>query len=158
MEGNKGQYFYEFKEINGEFAKLGNTLMALDNKYIFHSDDLLQNPPDTYKEGLSEDRISDSTILDGTLASRTSVGELHDEYGNKYLFILNRDYEKANDITLSLKGQNRIYLVDRTDGRQKMTNENASALSVHLEAGDACLFRVQPMSEKAFTLEYRLDK
>ena len=31
-------------------------------------------------------------------------------------------------------------------------------LSVHLEAGDAYLFRIQPMSEEAYTVEYRLDK
>lgn len=158
MLGNKGQYFYEFKIINHEFSKLGNTLMALDNKFVFHSSDLLAQPLDTYKEGLSEDKISDSTILDGTLPVRTSVGELHDEYGNKYLFILNRDYLRRSDITLSLKGKNRLYLVDRTDGKQKIHAENAVSLSVHLEAGDACLFRVQPMTEEAFTLEYRLEK
>ena len=158
MEGNKGQYFYEFQIINREFSKLGNTLMALDSRFVFHSDDLLPSPPDTYREGLSQDRISESTILDGVLPNRTSVGELHDEYGNKYLFVLNRDYLSQSDITLSLKGQNRIYSVDRNDGKQKITAQNANSLSVHLEAGDAMLFRIQPMSEEAFTVEYRLEK
>ena len=158
MKGDKGQYFEEFKVINREFQKLGNTLMALDCKFVFHSSDVLTEALDTYKEGMPTDKICDSTVLDGELPLRTSVGELHDEYGNEYLFVLNRDYLKSSDITLSLKEQNRIYLVDRTDGKQKLTAENAPSLSVHLEAGDAALFRIQPMSEQAFTVEYRLDK
>ncbi len=158
MMGNKGQYFYEFCIINREFQKLGNTLMALDSKFVFHSDDLLTERLDTYKEGLPADKICDSTVLDGVLPKRTSVGELHDEYGNKYLFVLNRDYLVPCDITLSLKGENRIYLVDRTDGRQKIVAEGAKTLSCHLEAGDASLFRIQPVTEEACTVEYRLEK
>jgi hypothetical protein len=83
MKGDKGQYFEEFCVINREFGKLGNTLMALDSKFVFHSSDLLTEKLDTYKEGLPTDVISDSTLLDGELPARTSVGELHDEYGNK---------------------------------------------------------------------------
>lgn len=132
--------------------------MALDSKFVFHSNDLMTKTLDTYKEGLPTDNFSDSTVLDRNLPPRTSVAELCDKYSNTYLFVLNRDYENNSDITLSLKGQNRIYLVDRTDGKQKIHSENAATLSLHLEPGDACLFRVQPMSEDAFTLEYRLEK
>jgi len=158
MKGNKGQYFEEFCVINREFQKLGNTLMALDSKFVFHSDDLLTERLDTYKEGLPADTVKDSTILDGTLPARTSVGELHDEYGNKYLLILNRDYEKDVFFTLTLKNDSRLYLVDRNDGRQKLINEGTNEILCHLKAGDATLIRVQDMKEDAFTVEYRLDK
>lgn len=158
MLGDKGQYFEEFKVINREFQKLGNTLMALDSKFVFHSDDVLTEKLDTYKEGLNTDVIADSTVLDGALPLRTSVGELHDDYGNKYLLVLNRDYEKDVDITLSLKEESRVYLVDRDDGRQKLVKENTNEIFLHLKAGDARLLRVQPMKEEAFTIEYRLDK
>ena len=154
--GDKGQYFEEFKAINPEFTMLGNTLMALDNKFIFHSEDVLTKKLDTYEEGLSKDVISDSTILDGALPLRTSVGELHDEYGNKYLFILNRDYEKKSDITLSLKNTSRLYVVDRTDGKQKLLEDSADKINVSLAEGDAILIRVQDAKEEAFTIEYSL--
>ena len=62
------------------------------------------------------------------------------------------------DITLSLKEESRIYLVDRDDGRQKLVKENTNEIFLHLKAGDARLLRVQPMKEEAFTIEYRLDK
>ena len=158
MKGDKGQYFEEFCIINREFQKLGNTLMALDSKFVFHSSDLLTEKLDTYKEGLPTDVISDSDILDGELPARTSVGELHDEYGNKYLLILNRDYEKDVFFTLSLKNDSRLYLVDRNDGRQKLIKEGTKEIFCHLKAGDATLLRVQDMNEEAFTVEYRLDK
>ena len=154
--GDKGQYFEEFKAINPEFTMLGNTLMALDNKFIFHSEDVLTKKLDTYEEGLSKDVISDSTILDGALPLRTSVGELHDEYGNKYLFILNRDYEKKSDITLSLKNTSRLYVVDRTDGKQKLLEDSADKINVSLAEGDAILIRVQDAKEEAYTIEYSL--
>ncbi|MBO4950905.1 MAG: hypothetical protein J6E38_07825, partial [Clostridia bacterium] len=158
MKGDKGQYFDEFCVINREFQKLGNTLMALDSKLVLHSADLLTERLDTYKEGLPTDTVSDSEILDGELPQRTSVGELHDEYGNKYLLILNRDYEKDVFFTLSLKNDSRLYLVDRTSGRQKLIKEGTKEIFCHLKAGDATLIRVQDMKEEAFTIEYRLDK
>ena len=157
MDGDKGQYFDEFKVINREFNMLGNTLMALDSKFVFHSDDLLTQTMETYKEGMPTDKICDSTVLDGTLPKRTSVGELHDEYGNKYLFVLNRDYEKENEIKLSFKGEKRVYVVDRNDGEQKLMKENCSELVLELCAGDAILIRVQDAGEEAFTIEYKLE-
>ena len=158
MNGDKGQYFDEFCVINREFQKLGNTLLALDCKFVFHSDDLLTEKLDTYKEGLPTDVISDSSVLCGTLPCRTSVGELHDEYGNKYLFVLNRDYEKAADITLSLKNDSRIYIVDRNDGTQKVLEESTKEIKLHLEEGDAVLIRVQNSCEEAFIIEYELGE
>lgn len=158
MLGEKGQYFDEFCVINREFQALGNTLMALDCKFVFHSDDLLTEKLDTYKEGLPTDVISDSDVLCGALQKRTSVGELHDEYGNKYLFILNRDYEKDADITLSLKNDSRLYLVDRADGVQKVMEENTREIKLHLDAGDAVLLRVQNADEEAYLIEYELSE
>lgn len=156
--GDKGQFFEEFCVINREFRKLGNTLMALDNRFVFHSDDLLPVVPDTYLEGMSPDKISDSKILSCSLPKRTSVGELCDQYGNDYLLILNRDYLKEADISLALCGSFRVYEVNRNDGRQHLLSDSTDKLDLKLMPGDAVLVRVQPSKEEAFTVEYRLDK
>lgn len=155
--GDKGQYFDEFKQIHEEFENLGNTLMALNNKYIFHSSDLLSNPLETYKEGLSEDKIQDSEVIRGTLPKRISVGELCDDYGNNYILVLNRDYEKEAKFTLSLKENSNVYLVDRTDSTQKCIAQNVSSVEIELAVADATLLRVQPATEEAYTVEYRLS-
>lgn len=153
--GDKGKYFNEIKEINAEFKKLGNTLMALDSKYVFHSKDLL--PGCTYEEGLCDD-ISESSVLGCELPTRVSVGELVDAYGNTYLFILNRDYYKDAEFSLALKEKSRLYLVSKQDGRQYVAEEETDKINVKLIPGEAVLYRVQKASDEAFTVEYRIEK
>lgn len=156
-DGRKGRYFDEIKEINAEMKKLGNTLMALDSKFVFHSKDLL--PGCTYEEGLTDD-ISDSKVIaDKELPNRVSVGELEDEYGNLYLLVLNRDYHKAQSFDISFKETSRIYEVSKKNGRQYVLDENGcNKLSFNLAPGDAVLYRVQKAADEAFTLEYRIEK
>ncbi len=151
--GEKGRFFYDQKAIHAEFKALGNTLMALDSKLVYHSDDLL--PGDKFMPDYIE-KIEDSEIFSGKLPKRTSVGELEDAYGNRYVMILNRDYEKEMDITLEMKGDFRIYEVSKVDGYQDIVHESVSKLPVKLAPGDAVLYRVQPASDEAFTCEYKL--
>ena len=151
--GDKGILFEDQKKIHAEIKALGNTLMALDSKKVYHSADLL--PGCEYLEPLV-DKIGDSDILRGELPYRTSVGELEDAYGNNYVMILNRDYEKHLSATLSMKDEFRVYKVSREDGKQYVLYENITELPINLEPGDAILLRVQKMSEEAYTVEYKL--
>ena len=70
--------------------------------------------------------------------------------------IVNRDYEKPLEFDLALKSDLRIYEVSREDGEQRVILENSDKLHVSLDLGDAILIRMQPMSEEAFTCEYKL--
>ena len=74
------------------------------------------------------------------------------------MMVLNRDYINAKTISLKLNRDYRIYEVSRDDGMQYVQNEGTDTLSLHLEAGDAVLLRLQPSEEEAFTIEYRLVK
>ena len=152
-EGNKGKFFEEQKAIHAEFKALGNTLMALESTILYHSDDLL--PGCEYMQGLKND-ISESEILTGTLPKRCSVGEFADAYGNKYIMIVNRDYENELHATLDLKSDYRIYEVSKKDGEQNVISDSARTLDVNLGLGDAVLLRVQPAAEEAFKCEYKL--
>ena len=155
QSGQKDIFFEETKEIHDEFRKLGNTLMALDSQYVFHSADLLPGSP--YMTGL-EDDITDSEVIAGPLQDRVSVGELADAYGNRYLMILNRDFTVEKKVEIALKAPSRIYEVSRETGRQSMICEGTDKIEVTLAAGDAVLYRVQNAAEEAFTIEYRLEK
>ena len=152
-EGNKGKFFDDQKQIHSEFKAIGNTLMALESTLIYHSDDLLPGCP--YMEGLKND-VSESEILAGALPKRCSVGEFADAYGNKYIMILNRDYEKKLSAILSLKSDYRVYEVSRVDGEQKVISDSAREIKLDLSEGDAILLRVQPACEEAFVCEYKL--
>jgi len=154
-KGQKSIFFDETKAIHGELKKLGNTLMALDSKYVFHSEDLL--PASPYITGLIED-IADSEVIAGPLQNRVSVGELEDKYGNTYLVILNRDFTVTKTVELAMKKTSRIYEVSRENGRQSVLEDAADKLSITLAPGDAVLVRVQDAAEEAYTVEYRLEK
>ena len=120
---------------------------------IYHSAEL--RPGCEYIKPLIE-KIEDSEIFKGELPHRTSVGELEDAYGNRYVVILNRDYEKPLSATLEMKDAFRVYEVSKEDGKQYVLYENTTELPINLEPGDAVVLRVQKASEEAFTIEYKL--
>ncbi len=151
--GERAQYFEKQKSTHAKLSAWGNTLMALESKLVYHSDELLPDCP--YMEGLS-DKIEDSNILKGKLPLRTSVGELQDAYGNNYMLIVNRRFFKELDTTLELKGNYNIYEVSFSDGKQNLIKENASELDIRLPEGEAILLRIQPAGEELCTIEYAL--
>ena len=154
--GEKGEFFEQQKEIHEVFRQLGQTLMALTNKAVYHSNDVVPYGKygkifQTFKED-----IADSDLLASALPARTTVGELTDDYGNHYLYILNRDFCKPLKAELPLKGCYHLYEVNPLDGKQYLISQNTTSIPVSLQNGDAVLIRVQPACEEPFTLEYRL--
>lgn len=158
VTGEKGEFFEDHKKIHAEFKMLGNTLMALTNRAVYHSRDLM--PFGRYGEIYKTyaDDIANSKILEGTLPERTSVGELFDDYGNEYIFILNRDFEKELHAQISLKDNYNIYEVSREDGKQHLASENARSVKVDLACGDAVLLRAQTGTEEKCTVAYSLQE
>lgn len=154
-DGNRLPFFEPQKQINAEFKALGDTLMALECKRVFHDDSCLVDfePMKQYVQPLS-----DSAFLSEKLPYRTSIGEFEDSYGNLYMMVLNRDYLTDKTVKLKLNNDYRVYEVNRDDGMQYVKNDSADMLSLDLEAGDAVLLRLQPAEEEAFTVEYRLVK
>ena len=153
--GGPGVFFEEQKRLNQELRTLGNTLMALQCLNVIHDDSLLPNHPfmDGYRTSMEE-----SQLLTGKLSPRISVSEHEDGHGNKYLMVLNRDYESPAHIQLFLKQPSHIYAVSKEDGEQHLQYMEAVDLSMHLEPGDLKLFRIQPADEEVCTIEYYLEK
>ena len=155
QSGKKGPFFEETKAIHAEFRNLGNTLMALENRFVFHSGEIAEKLPEYARFA---DDIKDSAVLAGApLPPRISVGELTDGEGNIYLLVLNRDYTKDAEISLPLKKPSHLYKVCRMCGRQFMQDDGCE-LSLSLAPGDAALWRVQDAEEEAYTAEYRIEK
>ena len=152
-DGYKSKFFEDQKKIHSEITAMEDTLLALTSKLIIHSDDLL--PGCEYTKTYFN-TIAESEIFEGKLPKRCSVGELEDDYGNRYAVILNRDYEKELNASLKLKDNFRIYEVSKKDGKHNVICENTNELSVNIAPGDAVIIRVQKASEEAFTLEYQL--
>ena len=153
-DGSRGPYFEEQKALHRELSALGNTLMALKSELIYHSAELL---PD--KDFASElfDSYLDSDIIAEPLPRRTTVGELSDGYGNRYLLVLNRDYRRPLKGELALKGKFRIWEVSRESGKQKIVYDSTDKLSLSLAEGDATLLRVECAEKEPYEIEYTLS-
>lgn len=155
VTGGPGVFFEDQKKLNRELHMLGNTLMALECLRVIHDDSLLPDEP--AMEGLRTS-MEESELLQGALLPRISVSEHRDAYGNKYLMVLNRDFEKDAHIRLDLKAASHVYEVSKEDGEQRLQYENTEKLSMHLDAGELRLYRIQPAEEAPYTVGYYLDK
>ena len=153
--GKPGMYFEDQKRLNSEMKALGNTLMALTCLRVIHDDMLL--PDDPSMEGLRT-TMEESELLDCALTPRISISEHTDAYGNKYLMVLNRDYEKDASFSLKLKNNSNVYVISKEDGEQYLAFDKAKAFPVHLAPGDLAIYRIQNADEEPFTIEYYLDK
>ena len=155
--GGKGVFFEEQKRLNAELHALGNTLMALNCLRVIHDDTLLPDHPTMvgYRTALAE---SELLLAEKPLPRRISISEHSDAYGNRYLMVLNRDYECAAHLALTLKSPSHVFEVSKSDGEQHFSYENTVNLPVTLAPGDLALYRIQPATEAPFTVEYYLDK
>ena len=153
--GGPGVFFDEQKRLNEELAALGNTLMALSCDRVIHDDTLLPDHP--AMEGLRTP-MEESELVEGGLVPRTSLSEHTDAYGNRYLMVLNRDYEQTATLSLKLRKCSHVYEVSKQDGEQYLCDEAIISLPVYLEPGDLKLYRIQSADEAPYTVEYYLDK
>ena len=123
--GGPGAFFEEQKKLNKEIMALGNTLMALECLRVIHDDILLPDHP--AMEGLRTS-MEESELLCGKLLPRISVSEHRDAYGNKYLMVLKRDFDREAHIDLTLKNPSHIYEVGKEDGEQHLQYDDAQDL------------------------------
>jgi hypothetical protein len=102
--------------------------------------------------------MEESELVEGALTPRISISEHTDAHGNKYLMVLNRDYEHDASLSLKLKNKSNVYEVSKKDGDQYLAFDHARAIPVYLAPGDLALYRIQNADEAHFTIEYYLDK
>ena len=153
-DGRPGPLFFQMKELNRRIRQWGKTLMALTSEGVYHSGEVLADCPafEAYREPVSQSKV----LADQTLPFRCSVGELSDSEGNRYLFVLNRDYRNARDFTLRFKKPSRVYKVSDQTGEQSVLRNRSEAVRLSLSPGDAVLLRVQDAAEEAFFIDYAL--
>ena len=153
--GGPGVYFEEHRRDLAKLHALGNTLMALTCQRVIHDETLLPECP--YMKTLRTP-LAESELLTGSLPRRISVAEYTDDYGNRYLMVLNRDYSAEKTFLLRLKSPSHVYRVSDADGEQRLVFFDSEKLVSYLPAGGLALYRIQPADEAPFTVEYRLSK
>ena len=155
-DGTPDVYFDTQKRLNERVKNWGRTLMALTSLGVYHSGDVLASDPDFRSRYC--DPISSSRVFAADLPRRVSAGEFTDEYGHLYVMILNRDYTAAQDVTLPLKKDMRVYEVSPDSGDHALLTDKCASLSLSLGRGEARLLRLQDPSEEPYLVEYLLQK
>lgn len=155
-DGTKGPLFEATKDINKRCYQMGKTLMALTSVGVYHSKEVLEGNKDfeAYRESVCESKV----LANEELPFRCSVGEFKDCEENRYLFIQNRDYEKARTFKLKLQKKFRVYEVSQEHGMQSVRNYSVTGITLRLEPGDAKLLRFQDVKENAYLIDYVLEK
>lgn len=155
-DGRRGPLFFQMKELNKRLYQWGKTLMALTSEHVYHSPEVLMGyaPFDKYREVLSDSEI----LADKELPFRCSVGEFADSEGNRYLMVLNRDYQDDRTFKLNFKKEFRVYEVSGQDGTQSVKKRRTKSLALQLAPGDAVFLRFQDANEEAYLIDYVLQK
>lgn len=153
-DGRMGPLFYQMKALNRRISQWGKTLMALTSEGVYHSPEVLAGYAafDKYREPVSNSKV----LADETLPMRCSVGELSDGEGNRYLFVLNRDYRNDRTFKLHFQKASRVYEVSDKTGTQRVIRNRSTGIRLDLAPGDAKLLRVQNAEEEAFLIDYVL--
>ncbi|MBQ9691985.1 MAG: hypothetical protein IJV70_02375 [Clostridia bacterium] len=157
QDGKKGPHFEQLKIMNANMRSLGNTLMALESRAVYHSEEL--RPGWIYGElydGVKDD-INDSAYFSPELPFRTSVSEMSDGYGNDYIMVLNREFYGEREITLKFKSDVDVYEVSKTDGDMRLSYMSVKSLTLTLDGGDAALYRIAPAGSEASVIEYYIN-
>ena len=152
--GDRGLYFEEQRDLNRRITALGNTLMALKCDRVIHGVDMTP-----YKEKVTFSTMAESELLVGDLPQRISVSEMSDDYGNRYLMVVNRDYRNVVSYDLGMKDPCRVYRVSDEDGAQRLVfDDPGNKIIGNLLPGHMALYRLQPKSEEPCEIEYYLKK
>lgn len=154
-DGTRGEFFQEQRAMHAIYREWGNTLMALECRCVIHDESLTSVK--TYAAEYGE-TMADSQLLRGELPYHISVSELDDAYGNRYLLVLNRDYEEGRQVTLRLKSKCHLFEVSKETGKQILLTEGTDSLTCTLEPGQMNFYRLQDADEAPYTVEYQLNK
>ena len=155
-DGTQGPLFEATKDINRRCYHMGKTFMALTSVGVYHSAEVLEGNKnfEVYRESTANSHI----LSEEELPFRCSVGEFEDGEEHRYLFIQNRDYEKARTFKLKLQKKFRVYEVSQENGMQSVRNHSVESIRLRLEPGDAKLLRFQDAKEQAYFIDYILEK
>lgn len=154
-DGRKGPMYFPIRDMNKRLHQWGKTVMALTSEHVFHSPELLRDNKDfeKYREPLTDSKI----LADKELPFRCSAGELTDAEGNRYMIIMNRDYNAPRKFNLNLQKDFRVYQISDFDGTQSVKHNKTKKLSLELAPGAAVFLRFQDAKEKAYLIDYVLE-
>ncbi len=130
-DGKPNEHYYDIQEINREILAIGTTLVKCDALEVWF------NGSDTYGQPkVPEDFFVQASKRDSVILSYLR----HKETGRNYPMVVNNDYNRQRDITLTFdEAIQSLSEVSREDGTLKALSMNGQTLKLTLAAGDGML-------------------
>ncbi|MFC5404287.1 Ig-like domain-containing protein [Cohnella soli] len=139
-DGSKNDTYYYAQNLNKEVLHLGPTLNRLTSEDVYHTGDL---PRET--TALPNDffwQVTDTTLP-------AVIGSFHDENGNKYVMVVNRDTEQARRLSFKLPSKPESVLeISKETGNETSTNydPDTGELSAQFAPGEGRLYKTSLIS------------
>lgn len=125
--------YYEVVKINKKIHAMGTHLAACDATYVYHGRNKSNGayaivPKDLFVQ------VSNADVILSLMEERAGSGE--------YLFVVNKNFNAEQTVTLAFTGVTRVYLVSDETGELTETALTDGKLTLTLAAGDGALVKL----------------
>lgn len=135
-DGNLNTTLYKnAKELNAQVLALGTVLQQLTSTAVYHvsvvPEGCTQLPNDYFWQPVD----ANANLL---------IGELENNSGTKYIFVVNKDYEESMPCEFEIDTAEPIYEISNIDGSENIVAQGSSAksISVTLLPGEGRLYKI----------------
>ncbi|NLC57485.1 MAG: hypothetical protein GX774_11660 [Armatimonadetes bacterium] len=132
-QGRPTKRYGIIRQLNGEMKVLGRILLGLTSTGVYHSGEI---PPGCTRAG---------TDLPLTLPAEQPLvlGLFRGRDGSEWAMVVNRDYDRAQDVTLGVKGHvASVGAISPADGKETALPLADGKLTLQLAPGDGRLLRL----------------
>lgn len=132
--GRPTELFDGVKQINKETMVLGNAILPLTSKLVYHTGNVRND------YGYA-DEISDSRLL----ASATDglvIGEFASDDGKDFIFITARTYDRPYEGEVRFKNKVRVDKMNKETGKYELVGMEVDSMDLDYIAGEGNLFRI----------------
>lgn len=139
----KGKLFNEMKTVIGKSVNAGNTLFGSKSVEIYHSN-ISASQASLYFANAAPDGKPSSSVLISNMTSSSKSGivvgvlKKNDKY---YIVAANKDYSAVNNVTITLKNNKHVKMLDTNTGNFGAVNDTAN-LTTSLEAGGIAVWEI----------------
>ena len=92
-DGARTRHYAMLRQLNGEVLAWGPTLLQLESTGVYHTEPLPQRTA----------HFEDATLVESIAGGMALVGEFEDGGGQRWLMVVNRDYNHAVSLRLKLR-------------------------------------------------------
>ncbi len=136
-EGNKLSNFNQIKQLNSEVLNLGNFLFHKKSDKLYHtgvSSDKLQ--------GYFTDSLAQSDLIKSA-PENAILGIFTDNTSAKYLVVVNKDFNKAMNATITLKSAKNISEFNKKTNTTNQISGSSASIKCQIPAGDCAVYVIK---------------